>query len=554
MAIQAVKGAPGTVYVIKGTNNPLTIAQSFAQTVSREKYRMMEQAQQAAKLQLQADMDAYKIAVQEGRAVYAEELALAQRQEQLRQKELADLKKLKLQTEEDIATWKTGGIKGAAGEGRITTSTRDVPAKTSKDPQQAQMDANETNIKEYEALIEQIDNKINDRTSGQTPTQKQNAEREKKKYEELLATTKESQEKLKKERPDLVPFGGAVIRTEGGQATTTTTSRPLSAGNAQDREAQKAARDEEIKRLEALLQTTISDIEAKEAETVAMPTRPELPEAPRLDLIGRTGEIAQTQLGARPGSLVKSRQTPPQVRGFDLSNKEGQREYLYSLIAPPPNVPPEAKEPIPGEPVEEVDLSALSEPMPLNIGSNYIQEPTAGPAPMDMLETPRGETPSYAQARNLQRDILPEPVPPPMTMGTPSQTPLPQAPSMNNAPFLYSDPRALELATLYGDEPIPEQPKATKQQKINAQKLKTLNKGMQMNEKKVNRLTKQTNKPEWVLMVQELYNPPRTLPKDKRDALFTNAYKELEVVYKDDPKKKKQAQELLTALHFMNEQ
>jgi hypothetical protein len=58
MAIQPIKSAPRTAYVIKGTSKPQSYGQAWAQLMTQEKYRLWEQAQKDAIYQLnQAETD-----------------------------------------------------------------------------------------------------------------------------------------------------------------------------------------------------------------------------------------------------------------------------------------------------------------------------------------------------------------------------------------------------------------------------------------------------------------------------------------------------------------
>lgn len=120
MAIQSVKGQPNTVYVIKGKNDPTTMAQYWAQMVSQQKYQLVNQAIQIA---TQEEMQAAKTDA-ERQKVYERQLnelndrydkLNKQRQDLIVKEQQAELKEDLAKLEQTTITTGGGGGGGRAG-------------------------------------------------------------------------------------------------------------------------------------------------------------------------------------------------------------------------------------------------------------------------------------------------------------------------------------------------------------------------------------------------------------------------------------------------------
>jgi hypothetical protein len=546
MAIQGVKGAPGTVYVIKGNVDPMTLGQQFAQTVSQAKYKQLQMAQEAAKLQLQSDMKAYELKVRQGLATYEDELRLAQQQEKIRLDQIQDLTRLREKTNRDLTKMKIEAGTTTVGGGGGGSSTT-----TKLDPKQRELDRATKDKGESDRLIQAIDDKLKDPTLP--PARRQQLEGQKTAQGEISTKLGTGIEKLEGE--GYTPFAGRTIET-------TRSSSGSGRQKKLSKEA-KAARDAEIKRLEDLLGETTTKISTLEVAETQRPTAPDFGPAPTMDLTGRT---------RLEGARLRGAPAPPPTRtDFDMGSQAGQREYLMSFLEEPKgSMPPRLSQGqaqeffATGMKPEEYDLreqmrgdvsmrteplgsfSPALEPTPLE-DSPAIMEPTAGPAPMDLLQQPAGSMDvgqplPFAQAQQLGRTVPPTPPEP--------VDPYAQRRQEFEAMGLSIDELAAPPSTPQGQ---PVTMDKTRQQKRDSAAIDTISSGMAIAEEDLSAKVNAEEKTETTKMVLSLYNPPKDTSKDKRDQLFTNAYRELEVFYKDKPEKMKEAQQLLVALHFMNE-
>ena len=549
MAIQGVKGAPGTVYVIKGNIDPMTIGQQFAQTVSQAKYRQLQIAQEAAKAQYQSDLAVYQQKVKEGLATYQDELAIAQSAEKLRISQLEDLRKLERKTAEDLADLKMekGTVRTAGTGGERTT--------TKLDPRQRELDRASTDKLESDRIISALDDRLKDPMIASNPTQKSKYETQREEQQKISNQLEEGINEIKRQDPTLVPYGGRTV--------TTTTKSGGGGGSAKVLTKEgKAARDAEIARLEKLLTETQSNILLKEGETTAMPEKPEFGEVPRFDYFGGT-RAANQQIVQKPdASLVKSKYSPIK-QAYDVGTYEGQRGYLLSQIADQPNdYKPADVAPVEvfqdEEPVFDQDPSIKPEvqpqvqptPRPVNPNPGIMPTELAGSVnlPAYPKDQPLTSTLPYESARAIlpQTDPFGNPVLPPQPPTTDYDAKRLEFETMG----LSIDELAAPMPTKQGQKVTIDK---TRQQKRDATAIDTISAGMDISKEEVDKKIKAETKSDTTQIVLQLYNPPRMMTKQKKNELFTNAYRELEVFYKDNPEKMKEAQELLVALHFMNE-
>ncbi len=605
MAIQRVKGAPRTAYVIKGESKPQSYGQAWAQMVAQNKYKLWEEAQREAMRQMKLEEQDYQTQVK-----YQQQMRddLRKQIDQSR-RNIDKLSTKQVEAASDVSRFEAGG--GTRGSSsRILKSDSDLTIleKVARDRRISKDSA----WKEYNFFLrenQRIEKEAAKLDASPNPMEKKKAEalRSTKYTEADMRTAKDNYEtaldnyetaqlnlnKTPAEQSELAKPYRQRQSTVGG-----TKGTERGTYEAPDYQSLMDENQAKIDRLTAELQ----GLEA--------PTRPE-----GGSLIERTRGVYRSELepsSRMPVSSIVERLRRPSTPVSDVPTTPVE-PVMERTVESRPTVSPERQAEMDMLGIDFVDqyLGVPSQPTELTETPNFMRTSTmdpelAGEQARDRLEREyqpspltrviegysgeqfdvanqaslRERSPTFedvmqdrqAQIENeiiqtklaqeegraeaeAQRALVPSPIQEePMTEG--QRRSAITAPMVQNIPRRDQSMRQMEMEALglelppVLEEAPPQSPAQFKMKMPPTIKYKSevYGKGLKMPREEVNKTRSMENKPEWAKLTEGLFNPPPKATQEKIDELLNNAWEQITLTYSEDRDTMKKAHSYLIAL------
>ena len=588
MAIQAVKGAPRTAYVIRGNYKPQSYGQAWAQMASQQKYKLWEEAQRAAMQEMKYDQLDY----QQKQDIYNYQLKELAREKSQTQKTIAGLEKLKLKGDVTSVTERTTPAYTTTSTGSGGGGTKSYRSQAEKDIErldnsiyQTQSDLNSAEMKENllssnEALRTQAEA---DKAAAEDRIKNLKAQKRRRSLALGLESPREGE---KVETLEQI-YGGGEVAT-GGERTTyrpevtavSETTRP------------SGYDPEKIETEIAKLRAELQSLSEQESKLVA-------PELQRRNLIEETrrqyGQITQptamptqtpseelttvsTAVSGAPRTITPNRLAELEALGADqdfIDQYLGVPEQPVELTETPrfmgePTIDPElartqARErlereyqPSPltrvvegyaGQPLDVVDQAVLREESPTFEEIRQDRALAAAQREQDILDRQLASR----QEAELARSQFPE-----LESLTEQQKRLQTAVSPFGAlAASYYPPvseRDLEFQAMQMEGPVATEQtvEKPKYKGIESPQIKykdeVFDAGTKMPREEVQKMKTSQDKPEWAKITEGLFNPPANATQEKIDELLQNAWEEITLTYSDDRETMKKAHSYLIAL------